>query len=95
MELAALNTSCKKENVSEIHLEILTHLRHYFSLPLCLIFVEDGHLVPKPGQSQCHTAIIRDILGIIKHLAKSFGFYWHSVRFPYRNLTLTLTILLH
>ena len=65
--------------IEEIRLEMVTHLKHYFSLPLCLVFVEDGELKPNTSRDRSQNVIVRDILSTMKALVKLFGFYWHTV----------------
>lgn len=66
-----------KRNMDTVYLSILTHLKHYFSLPLCLIFVEDSD-----QESRLDTDI-PVILGAMKALVKLFGFSWHTVCISY------------
>ena len=66
--------------IEEIRLEMVTHLKHYFSLPLCLVFVEDEDLKSNTYQDRSRDVVVRDILSTMKSLVKFFGFYWHTVR---------------
>ena len=71
-ELESLTVHGHNKIQEEISCEILKHLKHYFSLPLSIVFVED-----QVEDSQ--STNFRNTITMMKLLVKSFGFHWHTV----------------
>lgn len=76
-ELISPDALGRRKDADKIRAEIVTHLKHYFSLPLRLVFVEDSQ-----RQGCCHPNLTHElklVLEIMRRFVKAFGFFWHTV----------------